>query len=454
MDVSLDPLLDGPVFLRDLHHAPIVLDRGEGAYLYDEAGNRYLDAAAGAAVASIGHGRAEVAEALARQARRLAFAHPSKFITRPTLELAQKMVDRAPAGFNRVFFTSGGSESVEAAIKLARQAHVARGLDGKHKIVSRRTSYHGATLGALAVTDQEERTAPFAPLLRVEPKIAPCYPYRCRDCAATRSCTTACADDLERVVEEEGAAALAAFIAEPIVGSSAPGSHGPPAYWRRIRDICDAHDVIFVADEVMSGNGRSGTWWAMQGTGVTPDLIATAKGIGAGYASLGALLVHDDVFEALRASKRDFAHGHTYSGNPLAAAVGSVVIDVIEREGLLDTVTAMGELLLKRLAETLGDHPHVGDVRGRGLLAGVEFVADRDTRAPFDPNLQVRTRVSRACLERGLYVYGGGGSAGRMGGDHVLIAPPFIVTSEQVTFLVETLCEALDAVVADLPGTA
>jgi adenosylmethionine-8-amino-7-oxononanoate aminotransferase len=444
-------LADGPVFLRDLAHPPIVIDRAEGVYLYDEAGTAYLDAAAGAAVASIGHGRREVAEALAAQARRVAFAHPSKFVTRPAIELAQKMVDRAPAGFSRVFFTSGGSESVEAAIKLARQVHLAHGRDAKTKTVSRRTSYHGATLGALAVTDQDERTAPFLPLLRIEPKIAPCYPYRCTWCAEAGVCSLACADDLERVIEAEGPDAVAAFIAEPVVGSSAPGADASPAYWRRIREICDRHDVLFVADEVMSGNGRSGTWWAMQQSGVTPDLITTAKGIGAGYASLGALLVRDDAYDAIRASGSNFRHGHTYSGNPLSAAVGSLVIDVIEREGLLENVRLMGALLRRRLDEELGAHPHVGDVRGRGLLLGVEFVADRASRAPFDALWRVQSRVSRACLERGLYVYQGGGSAGPIGGDHVLIAPPFVVGPEHVEAIARTLREALDAVVAGLP---
>jgi adenosylmethionine-8-amino-7-oxononanoate aminotransferase len=451
---GVDSWAEGPVLLRDLRHQPIVIDHAEGVHLFDEAGRAYLDAASGAAVASVGHGRAEIAEVLAAQARRVAFAHPSKFLTRPTLELAQKLVDRAPDGFSRVFFSSGGSESVEAALKLSRQVHLAHGRREKVKTISRRTSYHGATLGALAVSSQEERTAPFLPLLRVEPKIAPCYPYRCRWCAEAGACSLACADDLERVIEAEGPEKVATFIAEPIVGSSAPGADAPPAYWRRIREICDRHDVLFVADEVMSGNGRSGTWWAMQQAGVTPDLITTAKGIGAGYAALGALLVRDDAYDAFRSTRSTFTHGHTYSGNPLAAAVGSVVIDIIEREDLLTNVRAMGALLRSRLEAELGGHEHVGDVRGRGLLVGVEFVADRRTRAPFDPALRVQSRIGRACLDRGLYLYQGGGSAGPIGGDHVLIAPPFIVSAADVTVIAQTLREALDAVVADLGAVA
>jgi adenosylmethionine-8-amino-7-oxononanoate aminotransferase len=445
-------LREGAVFLRDLARDPIVIDRAHGVYLYDEEGRRYLDAAAGAAVASIGHGRAEVADALARQARRVAFAHPSKFLTRPTIELAEKMVARAPEGFSRVFFTSGGSESVEAALKLARQVHLEHGRAEKVKTISRRTSYHGATLGALSITGQEERTEPFTPLLRVEPKIAPCYPYRCAFCAGAEACTLACADDLERVIVSEGPERVSAFIAEPIVGSSAPGAAASAAYWRRVRELCDRYDVLFVADEVMSGNGRSGTWWAMQQAGVSPDVITTAKGIGAGYAPLGAMLVRDDAFEAFRASGHNYRHGHTYSGNPVAAAVGSLVIDIIEREDLLARVRSMGELLRRRLDEELGTHPHVGDVRGLGLLLGVEFVADRTTRAPFAPALKVQSRISHACLERGLYVYQGGGSAGRIGGDHVLIAPPFVIAPEHVEELVGILGEAVDVIVRELPA--
>ncbi len=443
-------LLDGPVFLRDLSREPIVIERAKGVYLYDESGKAYLDAAAGAAVASVGHGREELADALREQAAKVAYAHPGAFITRPTIELAEKIIARAPEGFSRVFFTSGGSESVEAAIKLARQVHLAHGRAERVKVVSRRTSYHGATLGALAITDQAERVVPFTALLRVEPKIAPCYPYRCTWCFESRQCTLECADDLERMVEAEGAACIAAFIAEPIVGSSAPGAAADPAYWRRVREICDRHHIVFIADEVMSGNGRSGTWWAMQQTGVKPDLIATAKGIGAGYASLGALLVSDEMFDAFRAQRSDFRHGHTFSGHPVAAAVGSRVIDIIEREGLLARVRVMGERLITRLHEAFDDHPHVGDVRGRGLLAGVEFVADRASRNPFDPSLGLRSLVRQECLARGLYIYQGGGSAGALGGDHVLLAPPFVIDEEQVDELVRTLRDALDAAVARL----
>lgn len=449
---TFGPQLDGPVFLRELSREPIVVTHARGAVLYDQHGKAYLDAAAGAAVASIGHGRREVADVLRDQAMRVAYAHPSVFVTPPTIELAEKMVARAPAGFDHVFFTSGGSEAVEAAIKLARQVHLAHGRTERSKVVSRRTSYHGATLGALAVTDQAERVAPFAGILRVEPKIAAHYPYRCPWCAGAGHCGLHCADDLERVIQAEGEDKVIAFIAEPIVGSSAPGTAGDAAYWRRIREICDRHQVVFIADEVMSGNGRSGSWWAMQRTGVTPDLITTAKGIGAGYASLGALLVSGRTYDAFRSRRDDFRHGHTYSGHPLAAAVGSLVIDVIEREGLLERVRGMGERLLGRLRETLGDHPHVGEVRGQGLLLGVEFVADRASKRPFDPALKLRTRVRQTCLERGLYIYPGGGSAGPLGGDHVLLAPPFVVDEDQVDAIAGILREGLDAALAELPS--
>lgn len=435
---------DSKVFLRELSHEPILITRGEGVYLYDQHGKRYLDAASGAAAASLGHGNREIAEVLYRQACTLSYAHPSKFITAPMLELAEKLVARAPSGLNRVYFTSGGSESTETAMKLARQYHLVRGHSGKYKVISRRTSYHGATLGALSISGQVERRQYFTPMMLPEPMIAPAACYRCPFGKVPSSCHFECADDLETVILNEGPENIAAFIAEPIVGSSAPGRHPPDGYWRRIRQICDRYDVLFIADEVMSGNGRSGKWWAMQHTEVTPDMITTAKGIGAGYTPLGAVLVHERIYQALRSTGISFRHGHTYAGNPLSCAVGSKVIDIIERDRLLENVAFMGHLLLHRLIEAVGDHPHVGVIRGRGLLLGIEFVADRATKRPFEVNQDVRGRFSRACLARGLYVYQGGGNVDGVRGDHALLAPPFTITEAHVNEMVSVIAAALD----------
>ena len=375
-------LLESAVFFRDLAREPDLIARGSGVYLYDRDGNRYLDAASGAAVASLGHGNEEIAETLYRQAATLSYAHPSKFASTPMVELAERLREHAPQGLGRVYFTSGGSEATEAAMKLARQYHLAAGNPARYKTLSRRISYHGATLGALSVSGQQSRRQPFRPMLMAEPSVSPAYRYRCALCQSCNACSLACADDLERAIVEQGPEEVAAFIAEPIVGSSIPGSYPPDEYWHRIREICDRHGVLFIADEVMSGNGRSGKWWAVQHTAVVPDIIATAKGIGAGYAPLGALLVAEHVYDAVR-RKGSFRHGHTYAGNPVSCAVGCKVLDIIERDRLLDNVTRMGEKLLRRLRETLEEHPNIGEIRGRGLLLGIEFVADRTTRAPL-----------------------------------------------------------------------
>lgn len=448
---------DAAVFFRDLGHPPIFIERGEGVYLYDGDGQAYLDAAAGAAVASLGHANQDIAALLASQARTLSFAHPVKFATASMLELASLLAERAPGDLNKVYFTSGGSESIEAAIKLARQFHLARGADSKYKVLSRQTSYHGATLGALAVSGQPNRKELFAPLLMCNPSVANAYCYRCEFCGhdelCDRGCDQSCARDLDRVITEEGPESVAAFIAEPIVGSSIPGCHAPDDYWEVVREICDRHNVLLIADEVMSGNGRSGKWWAMQHTGVSPDIIATAKGIGAGYAALGAILVSEPVFDAVRGTG-NFRHGHTYAGNPLACAVGCEVIRIIERDNLLRNVSTMGAVLLDNLNRELGDHPNVGDIRGQGLLLGVEFVADRKSRDAFAVSDCIQTKVARACLANGLYVYQGGGSAGfdeegRATGDHVLIAPPFIIKEQHARQIASTLKIALDEVFAE-----
>ncbi len=442
------------LFLREPSRTPIRIVRGEGAELIDEQGRRYLDAAAGAAVACLGHGRRDVAKVLARQAERLAFAHPSKFTTREAEQLAEKLVDRAPAGLDRVLFTSGGSEATETAIKLARQVQLARGQGSRTKVITRRTSYHGATLGALAISGQAGRRQPFAPMLLTQPMIAPTSCYRCPFGKEPDSCDVPCASDLETAVLDVGPENVAAFIAEPIVGSSAPGRHPPERYWPRIREICDRYGVLFIADEVMSGNGRSGRWWAMQHTNIAPDLLTTAKGLSAGYSPLGAVLAREEHYRALRDLPGAFRHGHTFAGNPLSCAVGDHVIDVIEREGLLPRVAELGERLKARLQETIGDHPHIGTIRGRGLLMGVEFVADRATRAPFPAEADVRTLFAHACLDQGVYVYQGGGNVDGRRGDHALLAPPFVLTDAQVERLAAGMAAALDRIAPELARAA
>lgn len=445
-------------FFRDLQREPILITHASGVHLFDENGNRYLDAASGAAVCSLGHGRKDIAEVLSQQAQTLSFAHVSKFASQAMIDLAEAMAARAPAPLSKVFFTSGGSESTEAAIKLARQYHLSRGNASKYKVITRRTSYHGATLGALALSGQVGRRQMFTPMMTSQPMIAPTSCYRCPFGKQPEHCNFECADDLETMLISEGADTIAAFIAEPIVGSSAPGRHPKDGYWQRIREICDRHDVLFIADEVMSGNGRSGKWWAMQypeaSHGVVPDMITTAKGIGAGYTPLGAVLVRGDIFETVKTASGGFKHGHTYSGNPVSCAVGLKVIEIIEQEGLLANVQQRGYELKEKLEHTFTSHPFVGVIRGRGLLLGIEFVADKTTKTPFDASLDIRSKFSHACLARGLYIYQGGGNVDGKRGDHALLAPPFVIDSGQVDFIVDTMKDALDEVIQNLSTNA
>ncbi len=438
-------VLDSPLFLRDLAHEPTLIVRGEGVYLFDSNGKRYLDGASGAAVASLGHGNTELAELIGSQAATIAYAHPAKFVSESAIELARKLVHRAPKNLSHAYFTSGGSESTEAAIKMARQYHLAKGRKEKFKILSRRLSYHGATLGALSVTGQNKRREPYLPLLMCQPSVASAYRYRCELCQDEDGCNYSCASDLERAILEENADTVSAFIAEPILGSSAPGCYPPDGYWSEIRQICDRHDVLLIADEVMSGNGRSGKWWAMQHTDVSPDIIITAKGIGAGYTPLGALLVSGELYRQFR-TLGGFRHGHTYAGNPVSCAVGAKVIDIIERDNLLDNVSNMGERLQKRLWEAVGEHPNVGDIRGRGLLLGIELVADKHTKRAYSESMKIQTRFSYACLDNGLYVYQGGGTVDGKDGEHMLIAPPFIITEQQVEEIVHAISAALEQI--------
>ncbi len=443
-------LLNSAAFFRDLKHEPILINHAKGLYLYDENGKAYLDAASGAAVASLGHGNQEIAEVLFEQAQKLSFAHPSKFATKIMVEFAEKLVTRAPEGLTRAYFTSGGSEANETAMKLARQYHLAKGNTSKYKVITRRTSYHGATLGALSLSGQVSRRQLFTPMMQGAPMIAPTSCYRCPFGQKYHSCHFECANDLEITLLNEGPENIAAFIAEPIVGSSAPGRSPRNGYWQRIREICDKYEVLFIADEVMSGNGRSGTWWMMQQTEIIPDIITTAKGLSAGYTPLGAVLIKEAIYKEMQHVKGYFRHGHTYAGNPLSCAIGSKVIDIIEREGLLANVQEMGVYLKQKLHDALAEHPYVGIIRGKGLLLGVEFVSDKVSKQPFEAELNICTRFSHACLDKGLYIYQGGGNVDGVRGDHALIAPPFTLNKSHADFIADTMREALDGVAKNL----
>ncbi len=438
---------------RILHRAiapdlPVAVG-GRGVELFDAAGRAYIDGSGGAAVSCLGHGHPDVIAAIRAQAEALEYAHTSFFTTEPAERLADRLVAGAPAGISHVYFVSGGSEAVEAALKMARQYHVERGQPGRRHVIARRQSYHGNTLGALAAGGNMWRREPFRPILTETHHIAPCYAYRHREPGESlEAYGRRAADELEAKIAELGPETVMAFIAEPVVGATAGAVPAAPGYLKRVREICDRHGVLLILDEVMCGMGRTGTLHACEQDGVAPDLMTIAKGLGGGYQPIGATLLSRPIFDAFATGSGAFQHGHTYIGHPVACAAALAVQEVIERDDLLANVRAMGERLALRLRERLGDHPHVGDLRGRGLFRGVELVEDRATRAPFDPALKLHARIKREAMDRGLLVYPAGGTVDGRIGDHVLLAPPFIVDEAVVDAIVDRLGEAIDAAIA------
>jgi len=435
------------VFHRHTHAALPVAARGEGVYIIDSNGRRYLDASGGAAVSCLGHSHAGVIAAIKKQLDSIAYAHTSFFTNQPLEELADALIESAPAGLQRVYFVSGGSEAVEAGLKLARQYAVERGESQRRHVIARRQSYHGNTLGALATGGNEWRREQFRPLLIDTHHIAPCYAYRDqRPDETAEAYGLRVADELADKIEELGADSVLAFVAEPVVGATAGAVPPVPGYFRRIREICDEHGVLLMLDEVMCGMGRTGSLYACEQDGIAPDLLTIAKGLGAGYQPIGALLVSEKIFATIRDGSGFFQHGHTYMGHPTACAAALAVQHAIRDEGLLNNVMAMGERLDAALRARIGDHPHVGDIRGRGLFRGVELVADRHTKAPFDPGRKVNAMIKKEAMARGLMCYPMGGTIDGRRGDHVLLAPPFIINAAQVDAVADLLGQTLEAV--------
>ena len=383
------------------------------------------------------------------------YAHTSFFTSEVAERLADRLVEDAPAGLSHVYFTSGGSESVEAALKMARQYFVEAGQPQRRHVIARRQSYHGNTLGALATGGNEWRRAPFRPLLIETHHIDPCFAYRLQEPGESDEDYAArAAQALEDKILELGPETVAAFVAETVVGATM-GAVPPVAdYFKRIRAICDRHGVLLILDEVMCGMGRTGTLHACTQEGIAPDLMTIAKGLGGGYQPIGAVLLSRRLFDAFSQGSGFFQHGHTYTGHPMACAAGLAVQEVIRGERLLDNVAAMGARLARRLGDRFGNHPQVGDIRGRGLFLGIELVADRATKAPFDPELKLNARVKREAMARGLMVYPMGGTVDGVAGDHVLLAPPFIIDGAAVEAIVERLGDAVDAAIAGLPKAA
>ena len=438
---------------RAIHANLPVAAGGAGVELFDAAGKAYIDASGGAAVSCLGHGHPDVLAALHRQIDRLAYAHTSFFTSEPAEQLADMLVEDAPAGISHAYLVSGGSEAVEAALKMARQYFVERGEPQRRHVIARRQSYHGNTLGALSAGGNQWRRAQFEPLLIETHHIDPCYAYRLqRDGESDEDYAARSAQQLEDKIMELGPDQVIGFVAETVVGATA-GAVPPVAdYLKRIREICDRHGVLLILDEVMCGMGRTGTLHACEQEGVSPDLITLAKGLGGGYQPIGAVLLSRPIFEAFAAGSGFFQHGHTYMGHPIGAAAGLAVQQAIRRDGLLANVVAMGAELDRQLVERLGNHRHVGDIRGRGLLRAVELVADRASKQPFDPARRLHARIKSEAMARGLLVYPMGGTIDGRYGDHVLLAPPFIVEPNDITRIVGRLGDAIDAAIAAIPA--
>ncbi len=431
---------------RSLRQTPPVAVAASGVTIRDSSGKTYIDASGGAAVSSLGHGHPHVIAAMHRQIDQCAYAHTAFFTTEPAEELAAKLVAQAPAGIASVYLVSGGSEAMETALKLARQYFVEGGEERRSVFIARRQSYHGNTLGALAVGGNEWRRKPFAPLLMDVPRVAPCYEYRDRSERQTQAEYTAgLLDELETAILKAGPENVIGFVAEPVVGATGGAIPPTPGYFRGVREICDRHGILFIADEVMCGMGRTGTMFAIEQDGVAPDIIAVAKGLGAGYQPIGAVLAQGAIVERLRHGSGSFLHGHTYIGHPVAAAAALAVQEVIERDGLLQQVQRRGATLKRMLGDVFGQHEHVGDIRGRGLFVGIELVRDRATKEPFAPQRRLHAAIKNEAMARGLMVYPMGGTIDGQRGDHILLAPPFIVSASDLSEIVARLAEAVDA---------
>ena len=435
------------VIHRNLRGAPPpIATGGHGVWLTAADGREILDASGGAAVSCLGHQHPRVVEAIQRQVGTLAYAHTSFFSSTPAEELAETLVGHEPGGLAYAYFVSGGSEAIEASLKMARQYFVETGQPNRTRFIARRQSYHGNTLGALALGGNAWRRAPDAPLLsNAFSHVSPAFAYREQRATETETEFTArLTAELEAEFQRLGPDTVAAFVAEPVVGATSGCVPPPAGYFRAVRDICDRHGALLILDEVMCGMGRTGTLHAWQQEGISPDLQAIAKGLGGGYQPIGALLASARIVDALRDGSGAFQHGHTYLAHPVACAAALAVQQVIQDDGLLARVRQQGDLLDQRLTERFGNHPHIGDIRGRGLFRGIELVADRATKQPFDPALKLHARVKQAAFDRGLGCYPSGGTVDGVRGDHVLLAPPYIVSDDEIDMIVTRLGAAID----------
>lgn len=439
------------VFHRHSQQSYPVAVRGEGPYIIDSSGKRYLDACGGAAVSCLGHNHPGVIQAIKKQLDQLPFAHTAFFTNQPSEELAEHLATRAPDGLDKVYFVSGGSEANETAFKLARQYFVEIGQPERYRFIARHQSYHGNTLGALAVGGNAPRRKDFMPLLMETSHISPCYAYRGKTPDESEEVYgQRVANELETEILRLGAETVAGFVAETVGGATAGCIPPVPGYFQRIREICDKYGVLLILDEVMCGMGRTGTLYACEQEDVAPDILTCAKGLGAGYQPIGAMLASGKIYDAITHGSGFFQHGFTYIGHPTACAAALAVQQTIERDNLLEKVNERGRQLREKLQERFGNHHHIGDIRGRGLFLGIELVQDRATQAPFDPALGLFRRIKGQAMARGLMCYPGGGTADGIAGDHILLAPPYIISEGQVEEIVEILGAAVDAALVEV----
>ena len=440
---------------RTLRATPAYAVSGHGVTITDREGKTYIDASGGAAVSCLGHGHPDILAAMHAQIDRIAYAHTSFFTTDVAEELAEDLIAHAPPGMGHVYMVSGGSEAVEASLKMARQYFVEIGQPQREHFIGRKQRYHGNTLGALAVGGNAWRRQQFAPLLIPVTHVSPCYEYRGREPNETpEQYGERLARELEHAIQQVGGDRVIAFIAETVVGATLGAVPAVPGYFKRAREVCDRHGILLILDEVMCGMGRTGTLHAVEQEGVAPDLMTIAKGLGGGYQPVGAVLASTKIVDAIKRGSGMFQHGHTYIGHPVGAAAALAVQKVIRRDGLLEKVRQDGRYFSDRLRETLGGHANVGDIRGRGLFWGVELVEDRASRRAFDPALRLHAKIKAEAMQRGLMTYPMGGTIDGKHGDHVMLAPPFIATRAELDEIVRRLAAAIDSGTASLKRAA
>ena len=434
------------VFPRQITNPPIKAVSSDGCYIIDENGKQYFDGSGGAAVSCLGHGDPDVIKAVQDQTSKMAFAHTGFFSSDPAEELAELLIDNAPGELDRVYFVSGGSEAIEAAIKLARQFHIENGEPSRHHIIARKQSYHGNTLGALAAGGNKWRRNQFEPILIDASHISPCYEYVDKLKEETSfDYGQRVAQELEDEILRLGTDKVMAFIVEPVVGATMGAVPAVPGYFKKVRNICDKYGVLLILDEVMCGMGRTGHLFASEFDEIAPDILCIAKGLGAGYQPIGAMLCSKNIYNRLGKGSGFFQHGHTYMGHPVACAAALAVLKAILNRKLLSSIKSKSNQLFNCLETQLGHHPNIGDIRGRGLFIGIEIVKNIETKKPFDPNLKVAASIKHAAFEAGLICYPMSGTRDWKWGDHILLAPPFIINENQIIELVNKLSISIES---------